>query len=70
MCWTETCFCLKVSNVLFSNFFVRKRVEESKQTVPFQENRIMIDGVKIDISSIPFRVLKIALLLFISVLLA
>ena len=42
--------------------FVRKAAEESKQTVPFQERRLMIDGVKIDISSIPLLELKIALL--------
>ena len=35
--------------------FVRKCVEESKQTVPFQDNRLMRDGVKNDMSTIPFR---------------
>ena len=69
---TETGFCSKVSNFLTSNlnFFVCKGVEESKQTVPFQDDRLMIDGVKIDMSTIPFHEPQIALLLFFPVFFA
>ena len=70
MCWDRNWFLLKSVLLTFKlliQIFVHKVVEESKQTVPFQDNRLMIDGVKIDISSIPFRELKIAFL-FIPVL--
>ena len=46
-----TCFC------------GQKVVEESKQTDLFQERRLMIDGIKIDIRLIPFLELRICLLL-------
>ena len=65
----ESGFCSKVSNSLTSIKFLKlfKGVEESKQRVLYHDNRIMIAGVKINMSSLPLREPKVALILFIPV---